>query len=367
MLNFVSIFVALIILGVVVTIHEFGHFIVGKLSGIAVTEFAVGMGPKLISWQGKETKYSIRLLPLGGFCAFVGEDEDNPDPRAMNNQPVWKRFLTVFAGPFMNFLLAFIMAVVLIAGSGIPNPYSVVTVPVLYSVDENMPAGRAGLQAGDVIVKVDGEEIAPNDEGVEMLRKCIAETEGENALTLTVKRNGEEMEVSLAPEFSEEEGRLLIGIVFSAQYEEYDCNVITAVPEAMTLLGKTVINTVAFLKDMISGLLRGSGIEQGSVSGVVGIVSSVSTDVQASFSYGFATGVYSIMFWLLNISLSLGIMNLLPIPALDGGRLVFLTVEGIRRKPLNREKEAIVNLIGFALLILLMIVVTVSDVRGLLK
>ncbi len=367
MLNIVSILAALIILGVVVTIHEFGHFIVGKLSGIAVTEFAVGMGPKLISWQGKETKYSIRILPLGGFCAFVGEDEDNPDPRAMNNQPVWKRFLTVFAGPFMNFLLAFIMAVVLIATSAIPDPYSIKTVPVLYSVEENMPAGRAGLQAGDRILEVDGEAVSSDDAGVELLRSRIMEKEEGGALTLTVLRNGETMLVSLAPEYSEEEGRPLIGIVFAAQYEEYNANVITAVPEAFELLGKTVVNTVAFLKDMISGLIRGAGIEEGSVAGVVGIVSSVSTDVQASFSGGFVTGVYSIMFWLLNISLSLGIMNLLPIPALDGGRLVFLAVEGIRRKPLNREKEAIVNLIGFAVLILLMIVVTVSDVRGLLK
>ncbi len=367
MLNFVSILAALIILGVVVTIHEFGHFIVGKLSGIAVTEFAVGMGPKLISWKGKETVYSIRALPLGGFCAFVGEDEDNPDPRAMNNQPVWKRFLTVLAGPFMNFLLAFIMAVVLIASSAIPNPYSVITLPVLYSVDENMPAGRAGLQAGDTVLMVDGEEITPNDAGVDVLRKRISEVGDGNALTLTIDRNGEQLDVSLAPEFNEEEGRVLIGIVFSAQYEEYDANLITAVPEAFELLGKTVVNTVAFLKDMVSGLLRGMGVQEGSVSGVVGIVSSVSTDMQMSFSAGFATGVYSILFWLLNISLSLGIMNLLPIPALDGGRLVFLAFEGIRRKPLNREKEAIVNLVGFAILILLMIVVTVSDVRGLLK
>ena len=367
MLDFVSILAALVILGVVVTIHEFGHFIVGKLSGIAVTEFAVGMGPKIVSWKGKETRYSLRLLPLGGFCAFVGEDEDNPDPRAMNNQPVWKRFLTVFAGPFLNFLLAFIMAVVLIASSAIPDPYSLKTVPMLYSVEESMPAGRAGLQAGDVILMVDGEAITSDDAGVETLRSRIMACADGEEITLTVERGGQQMDVSLAPEYSEEEGRLLIGIVFAAQYEEYNANIITAVPEAFELLGKTVVNTVAFLKDMISGLIRGAGIEEGSVAGVVGIVSSVSTDVQASFSGGFVMGVYSIMFWLLNISLSLGIMNLLPIPVLDGGRLVFLTIEAIRRKPLNREKEAIVNLIGFALLILLMIVVTVSDVRGLLK
>jgi len=366
MLNFVSILAALVILGVVVTIHEFGHFIVGKLSGIAVTEFAVGMGPKLISWKGKETRYSIRILPLGGFCAFVGEDEDNPDPRAMNNQPVWKRFLTVFAGPFMNFFLVFVLAVVFIAGAWIVDTSTVTTAPVLYQVEENMPAGRAGLKVGDTIIKVNGEDVHKNTDGVEFLRSRIMEAD-EQGVTLTVLRGGETLDFTLVPEYSEAEGRPLIGIVFETTYEGYDKNVITAIPEALKLIGRSIVETFAFLKDMIWRLLRGLGVQEGSVAGVVGIVSSVSSDVSSGFSGGFTLGIQTIFLWIMNISLSLGIMNLLPIPALDGGRLVFLTYEAIRRKPLNREKEAIVNLIGFALLILLMIVVTVSDVRGLLK
>ena len=367
MLNFVSILVAFIILCLVITIHEFGHFIVGKLSGIAVVEFAIGMGPKVLSWKGKETRYSIRLLPLGGFCSFVGEDEENPDPRAMNNQSVWKRFLTVLAGPFMNFLLAFVLAVVLIATSSIPDPYSVITSPVLYSVDENMPAGRSGLLAGDRILKVDGEEISPNDAGVEYLRSRIMEVGEGESIELTVLRNDDVFTVDLAPEYSQEEGRPLIGIVFTAQYEEYDLDFFSAIPEALSLLGMTIVSTLAFLKDMIWGLLNGLGIQEGAVSGVVGIVSSVSNDVSVGFASGLSMGMKTVFVWILNISLSLGIMNLLPIPALDGGRLVFLTIEGIRRKPLNREKEALVNLIGFAIMILLLVVVTVSDVRGLLK
>lgn len=367
MLSFVSVLAALVILGVVVTIHEFGHFIVGKLCGIAVTEFAVGMGPKLISWKGKETRYSLRLLPLGGFCAFVGEDEDNPDPRAMNNQPVWKRFLTVFAGPFMNFFLVFVLAVVFIAGSLIVDPDTVTTLPVLYQVEQDMPAGRAGLMVGDVIVKVNGEEVSQDLDGVEFLRSRITEAADGQGVSLTVLRGGETMDFTLVPEYSEAEGRPLIGIVFETTYEGYDKNVITAVPEALALIGSSIVQTFAFLKDLIWRLLQGLGIQEGSVAGVVGIVSSVSSDVSSGFSGGFTLGIQTIFLWIMNISLSLGIMNLLPIPALDGGRLVFLTYEAIRRKPLNREKEAIVNLIGFALLILLMVVVTVSDVRGLFK
>lgn len=366
MLNFVSILAALVILGVVVTIHEFGHFIVGKLSGIAVTEFAVGMGPKLISWKGKETRYSIRLLPLGGFCAFVGEDEDNPDPRAMNNQPVFKRFLTVFAGPFMNFFLVFVLAVVFIAGAWIVDPSTVMTVPVLYQVEENMPAGRAGLMVGDTVVRVNGEDVSQDLNGVEFLRSRILEAD-EQGVNLTVLRGSETLDFTLVPEYSEAEGRPLIGIVFETTYEGYDKNVITAIPEALKLIGRSIVETFAFLKDMIWRLLQGLGLQEGTVAGVVGIVSSVSSDVSSSFSGGFTLGIQTIFLWIMNISLSLGIMNLLPIPALDGGRLVFLIYEAIRRKPLNREREAIVNLIGFALLILLMIVVTVSDVRGLLK
>lgn len=366
MLNFVSILAAFAILCFVVAIHEFGHFIVGKLCGIGVIEFAIGMGPKIISWKGKETRYSIRLLPLGGFCSFVGEDEDNPDPRAMNNQPVWKRFLTVFAGPFMNFLLVFVLAVILIAGSGIVDPFSVSTEPVLYSVDADMPAGKAGLEVGDIVLQVDGEDVSYDESGVELLRKRIVEKEMGEAIELTIQRGEEEKVISLVPEYSEEEGRPLIGIVFMTTYREYDKNLLTAVPEALKLIGRSIIETVALLKDLVLNLLRGLGIQEGTVAGVVGMVSSVSSDVSTGFAGGFTLGIQTIFIWLLNISLSLGIMNLLPIPALDGGRMVFLVIEGIRRKPLNREKEAIVNLIGFALMILLIIVVTISDVRSLL-
>ena len=366
MFNALSILMALVILGICVMIHEFGHYIVGKKAGIGVIEFSVGMGPKLFGWEKNGTKYSLRLIPLGGYCAFVGEDEENSDPRAMNNQPVWKRFLTVFAGPFMNFALAFVLAVALLTTGQIVSVDASYAVPVLEAVDETMPAYKAGFLSGDAIVALDGETISQDEKGVERLRERINASENGQELFFTVLRNGESFDLSVTPEYSETDGRKMVGIVFKTHYETYRLNFFAAIPEALKLMGETVIQTVLFLNELIWRLLRGLGIQQGSVSGVVGIVSTVSNGIQAGFADAFSSGMYTIFIFILNISLSLGIMNLLPIPALDGGRLLFLIVEAIRRKPVNREREAMVNMIGFAILILLMIIITVSDVRGLL-
>ena len=198
MVNLLYILLALIMLGVIIFIHEFGHYIVGRLCGIGIVEFAIGMGPKIVSWkrthkirgtEGTETtSYSLRLLPLGGFCAFVGEDEDNSDPRAMNNMPVWKRFLTVFAGPFMNFLLAFVLSVALIATNQMPNVYEVETLPMVSGVMEDMPAARAGFEQWDIIDALDGDQIALNDEGTEKLRSYLNGLPEGQSVQVTLRR-----------------------------------------------------------------------------------------------------------------------------------------------------------------------------------
>ncbi|MBQ3078480.1 MAG: site-2 protease family protein [Clostridia bacterium] len=367
MATFFSVLLALVVLGVIITVHEFGHFIVGKKSGIGVIEFAVGMGPKIFGWERNGTKYSLRAIPLGGYCSFVGEDEKSEDPRAMNNQPVWKRFLTVLSGPLFNFLLALITAVILIAGGFIINPYSSYTVPQLGLVEEGMPAYEAGLMVDDIITHADGEAISQDEEGVTRLQTIIASLEEGESVLLTIDRNGEAAEISLAPRYDAEYGKKMIGVAFYSGYETYDCNVITAIPEAFELMGRTVVETVVFLKDLVVRLFRGQGVEQGAVTGAVGIVSTMSTDLITGFSSRFSDGLYMIVYWFFVISLNLGIMNLLPLPALDGGRILFLIYEGIFRKPFPREKEAIIHLIGFGLLIVLMIVITVSDISNLIS
>lgn len=367
MSNLLFILLALLILSVIVTVHEFGHYLLGRSLGIGIVEFSVGMGPKIVSWKKKDIQYSVRWIPLGGYCSFVGEDASSTDPRAMNNQPVWKRFLTVLAGPAFNFMIALVIAVALIAGGLIANPFEIVSGPVVADLAEDMPAEKAGFLPNDLILEADGEAVSNDAEGMERVREIIARAQPGSALAFTVLRNGEKVSISLTPEYVEEENRLMIGIVFASYYAAYDCNVISAIPEAFTLVGRTVVYTVSFLKDMIVDLFTGQKIEQGSVSGVVGIVSTLSTDMKANFVEDFSYGIYTVLYWIMVISMNLGIMNLLPLPALDGGRLLFLIVEGVRRKPMNREKEGLVHLIGFGLLLVLMVVVTYSDIVALFK
>ena len=149
------ILLAIALLGVLVMVHEFGHYIVGRLTGMTVLEFSIGFGPKLLGWKRKGIDYSLRAVPLGGYCSFLGEDENNSDPRAMNNQPVWRRFLTVLAGPMMNFIFAFIVCVVMLMGYFTAGVVS----PTVESVYADYPAAQAGMQAGDVIVEADGVPI----------------------------------------------------------------------------------------------------------------------------------------------------------------------------------------------------------------
>ncbi len=365
MINLLYILLALVLLGIITTFHEFGHFLVGRACGIGVIEFAVGMGPRLCGWERKGTKYSLRLLPIGGYCSFVGEDEASDNPRAMNNQPVWKRMLTVLAGPAVNLLLAVIVATGLIAGGLIVNPFEIDSQPVLLSVVENSAAAEAGLLPGDTIASIDGEAISCDSAGMERAREIIGATSAGETLTLTVKRGEETLDVSLSPRYSEEDGRAMIGVSFQSFYRSYNLNVLEAIPEAFRLTGRVVVETVKFLKNLLIGLFTGQGVQDGAVQGVVGIVSTVSDDMKTGFGMTFVDGLHSILYWLMVISMNLGIMNLLPLPALDGGRVLFLIVEGLRGKPFNREREGLVNLIGFALLIMLAIFITYKDILAL--
>ncbi len=367
MASFFSIILALLILGVIIMVHEFGHFIVGKKSGIGVTEFSVGMGPKILGWKKNGTQYSLRAIPLGGFCSFVGEDENSEDPRAMNNQPVFKRLLTVFAGPFLNFVLAFVAAVILIAGGMIINPYESVVSARLGYIDETMPAYEAGLMVNDLVTHLNGEAISDDAVGVKRMQDMISSAKPGDSILFTVLRDEQSLDIAVAPVYDQENQKMMVGVAYYSMSQPYDCNVITAVPEALVLMGRTVVDTVAFLKDMIGGIFAGNGVQDGAVSGVVGIVSTMSSELKEGFAARFSDVLYMVVYWFFIISLNLGIMNLLPLPALDGGRLVFLIYEAIFRKPIPRDKEAIVHFIGFVLLIILMIIITVSDITKLVK
>lgn len=339
--NILYILLAIVMLGIIVIIHELGHFLLGRLCGIGVLEFSVGMGPKLFGWRRGGTDYSLRALPIGGFCKFEGEDEDNHSSTAINNQPVWKRILTVAAGPAMNFLLAYVAAAIILMSFGMMSGL----LPLVASVGEGMPAAAA-LQPGDIVTQVGGEDISYDTQGVEMLRAAI---QSSDAVTLTVNRDGENVQVELSPATVETESGPVkqIGVTFTA--EIHRDTLLEAIPDAGRAMANTIGQMLTFLRNLI---FRGEGA--GDVAGAVGTVAVVSQQLQADSSL--------FLDFLYVISLNLGIMNLLPLPALDGGRLVFLFVEAIRRKPVPPEKEGMVHAIGLMAFFLLFIVLTWHDI-----
>ena len=344
LINFLYILLALVMLGVIITVHEFGHYLVGRLCGIGIVEFSVGFGPKLIGWERKGIQYSVRAVPLGGFCAFVGEDERNDDPRAMNNQPVWKRFLTVLSGPLMNFVLAFVACAVMLDGFILAE-----TLPVIDSVMPGMPAETAGLLPGDRIVEAEGIAISPDGTGVNQLVAAIQDREPGSEIRMVVERDGEQIEISLATVavIDEESGAThgQIGIAFSGRT--------FTPPEAIRYAGSYMVSTTRSMLDSLRRLFfHGEGLNE--VTGTVGIIAVVSQYARE--------GIYEVLWLIFVISLNLGIINLLPLPALDGGRLVFLIVEAVRRKPIPPEKEGLVHGIGLILVFGLFIVLTFHDI-----
>ena len=341
-LNVLYILAAILLLSLIVIAHEFGHYFVGRLCGIGVVEFSVGFGPRLLGWTRKGIQYSLRAFPLGGFCKFVGEDADDKAPNAINNQRVWKRFLTVLAGPVMNFVLALVVMVIILTSFSFMEGR-----PWIYSVSEGIPAAAVGLQKGDVVTMVNGEKISYDAAGAEKMRERIIAA-GEQEMTLGVLRDGKEMTISITPaEVVLQDGSIVpqIGIVFGGRYY--------TLWEAIRYAPAVTADTMGVMLDSLKNLVfTGEGMKD--TMGPVGIISFVSTTVRE--------GMYMVWNLLFIISLNLGIVNLLPIPALDGGRLVFLLVEGIRRKPIPPEKEGMVHTIGFMLLLLLIVVFTYQDI-----
>lgn len=335
------ILLAIVILGVIIVCHEFGHFIVGRLCGIGVVEFSVGFGPKILGWKHKGTQFSLRAIPLGGFCKFVGEDENNSAPDAMNNASVWKRILTVFAGPAMNFVLAFLTGIVVLCMFSTADVY-----PEIRQVVDASAAQEAGLLPGDEITAVNGEAIAHNASGTQALREAVQTGE---MLALTVSRGGETLSIDVSPKAIQEDGAQAyqLGVTFATRNYGFF--------EAIPASGKMMVNVTEQLFTTLKNLIfHGTGADE--MTGTVGTVVVISEVVQRDSSM-----IWDIIFL---ISLNLGIMNLLPIPALDGGRLVFLIVEAIRRKPVPPEKEGMVHLIGFALILILFVVLTWHDITN---
>ena len=341
----VTILIFLLIFFVIVIGHEFGHFLLAKVNGIRVTEFAVGMGPKLFHFQKGETEYSLRLLPIGGACMFEGENgmemsaSGTADEGNFQNAPVWARISTVAAGPIFNFLLAFLFSVV-VAG------YAGADIPVLGDVIEGSAAQAAGMQAGDRITGFDGK--------IHLAREI------QLVMEVRYVRDGQTYTATLTPVFDEAEGRYLVGFYdYSRAVEAKGLDLFRF---GWYQLRFSVKNTVMSLLSLLRGRLSADD-----VAGPVGMAQIVDEGRQETAPGGPLLVFMNMVNLAMLLSVSLGVMNLLPLPALDGGRLVFLFLEAVRGKPIPPEKEGLIHTAGFIALMVLMVLVMFNDIQRILR
>lgn len=439
--------IALILIGVllfelIIFIHEFGHFITAKKSGIKVNEFSLGMGPKIFSFEKGETKYSLRIFPIGGFCAMEGEDEESPEPRAFNNAKVWKRMIVIIAGAVMNIILGFVLMFVVVVQQDAYSSTEVQSFPATSF------SSCTGLQSGDVIKEINGYGISTSmdfnypistaelktvdgstleiykedcgnnlynmavslvqdknnklsDEQVSKVNELLSkstneivkakskedaysvyenyykkindacgikdykvekivekETRKRYTADILVERNGEEKLLKNVQFFTyttKDNSDPQVSIDFYVKPIEKTFG------SVISQTFKQTISTCKMIYASLGGLLTGKfGLKD--MSGPIGIASAVTTVASESLSSGFMSAVNSIIYVMMIITVNLGLFNMLPFPALDGGRFVFLIIEAIRGKSVPRKVEAIVNGIGMGLLILLMILITANDI-----
>lgn len=351
-----SVLITFLILGFIIVIHEWGHFIVAKKSGVFVEEFAVGMGPMLWGKEKDGTLYSIRLFPLGGYCKMKDEDGDGAnDPDSFNNATMFKKFLIVFAGAFMNFVLAISIFFII-------NLFAITETTTISNTIEGYPAFEAGITAGDVIYSVDGSRTRSFQD----VSYIVTGFTGDN-LEVVVNRDGQKLLFNLTPMFNEASGRTLIGI-----YPEFKSGLLSESQEGLekNTLFETIRDsfwdmvfsirvTLLSLVELVTGKL---GMEQ--LTGPIGLAPVVNEQYENAMAVSF----WSMLLTMLNImgllSANIGVFNLLPIPALDGGRIVFMLVEVITKKPISPEKEGKVHFIGFMLLMAFGIFVAFKDVMN---
>jgi len=340
----VNIIIAILIFGFIVIFHEFGHFIVAKSCNVRVNEFMIGLGPRLFGKKFGETDFSIHLLPFGGACVMEGEEEDSEDNRSFQKKPVLQRFLIVAAGPVFNFILAYILSVVLIAGTGY-------TPPLVGGLIKDYPAEKAGIQKGDEIVKIDNYEVHFYQEV-----SYYSLFHPGKEVKLTYIHNGKKISTVLTPKMDKTTGKYLMGV--SGGNISKKANIGECFSYGGYQVKELVYVTIQSLKMLFTGSL---GIND--MSGPVGIVKAVGDSYNKSVSYGFFTVLMQMIYWVVLLSANLGVVNLLPFPALDGGRLVFFIIEMFTRKKVPEKAEAIVNGIGFVILMALMVLVMGNDIR----
>ncbi len=336
----------IIVFGVLIISHELGHFLTAKLFKVYVHDFSIGLGPKILDFKRKETAYTLRLLPIGGMVRMMGEDEedgDPDDPRSFNKKKIWQRILIIFNGPLFNFVAALIIFVISYMVIGVVVEAS--DTSVLGTIIPSTPADEAGLLPGDEIISINGVEV--NDwSGITPAIQTWDEASG--LMPLMIIRDGQQKEVLLTPSFDGE--RYTIGIT-----PEYMRERLGFFQSISLGFETTYMMTVEIFKAI--GMMFSGEIEP-ELAGPVGIVDIIGDSARSGMSYLLSLAAM--------LCVNVGIVNLMPLPALDGSRIVFLIIEGLRGKPINREKEGLIHFIGFALLLALVVVVTFNDIRRLL-
>lgn len=355
-----SIIAFVIIFCIVVVSHEFGHFIVAKINGIKVVEFSVGMGPKIFKIKKGETTYSLRLLPLGGACVFEDEDalyeedeehkkqlDENPlesetaaTPGSFRNSPVWVRILTVVAGPVFNIILGYLLAMIIIVFCGSSTTK-------ITEVVEGFPAYEAGLEAGDVITEINGENVHIFQE-----ISLIAMLDGGKEWELEYERDGQRYNTTLTPVLNG--NSYVIGIKGGDMVEGKGLDLFEYSWYEVQFWLKTTIKS---LQKMVQGQ-----VSKDDIAGPVGVVQVIGDTIEQTQEYGIGTVLLNLVNIALLLSVNLGVMNLLPVPALDGGRLVLLLVEAVIRKPVPQKLEMIITVAGFIFLMLVTVLVLFNDI-----
>lgn len=337
-----SIIVALLIFGLLIFFHELGHFLLAKRGGIGVTSFSIGMGPAIWKKQVGETEYCLRILPFGGSCAMVGEDTESDAENAFNKKGVWTRISVVAAGPIFNFVLAFVGAVIMVLCIGSDKP-------VIAEMMDGYPAYEAGVRAGDEIISMNGRNIGVYRD----VSMYIQLHQGEN-IDLVYERDGERYETTIVPKISED-GYYLMGITGGA-YTKCE-NPIEVIKYAGAEVGYWIHMVFDSLKMLVSGQV---GRED--VGGPVRIVGMMGDVYEESAKIGIFAVFINMLNMVIFLSANLGVMNLLPIPALDGGRLFIMLIEVVTRRRVPEKIEGYIHMAGFAVLMGLMVLILFNDI-----
>lgn len=334
-----TILAAVFVFGVLVTVHEFGHFITAKLTGMRVDEFAIGFGPKIYQQKEGDTLYSLRAIPLGGYNKIAGMDPDDPvEPDSFKSKSIPARMLVILAGALMNFILPVILFTGIFMAEGMDRP---VDEPVLGSVVTQKAADNAGLKVGDRILTINGAKVNTWKEVVDTLQ-----ANGEKPVQLTAERSGVVHSYTMTPEYNKELGRPLIGI--SPKFE-------TVKPGFFEAVKLGFGYTKYIITAMVDGLQKiVTGRAPAEVAGPIGVAQMAGEVAEK--------GILPLISFVAFLSINLGVINLLPLPALDGGHVVLLILEGLRGKPLGKKAMTNIQTVGIALILALTIFSTFKDI-----